>query len=156
MLWPSRSRRGAVRLGGVRDRSAHARLRVRHRPGRRPLPAEEEQVESRLQELTDNSSADLFVVLVDDFTDPSDSVDWADQVANDNRLGPEQYLLAIAVEGRSLYISADSSGPLSDGQLAAIEDAIAPLAGSGDWVGAITLAADEIQGTAEPERSASR
>ena len=33
-------------------------------------PAEEEQVESRLQELTDNSSADLFVVLVDDFTDP--------------------------------------------------------------------------------------
>ncbi|MDH5155938.1 TPM domain-containing protein, partial [Microbacterium sp. RD06] len=109
-------------------------------------PAEEEQVESRLQELTDNSSADLFVVLVDDFTDPSDSVDWADQVANDNRLGPEQYLLAIAVEGRSLYISADSSGPLSDGQLAAIEDAIAPLAGSGDWVGAITLAADEIQG----------
>ncbi|RUQ05685.1 TPM domain-containing protein [Microbacterium sp. HSID17254] len=109
-------------------------------------PAEEEQVESRLQELTDNSSADLFVVLVDDFTDPSDSVDWADQVANDNRLGPDQYLLAIAVEGRSLYISADSSGPLSDGQLAAIEDAIAPLAGDGDWVGAITLAADEIQG----------
>ncbi|WP_336500946.1 TPM domain-containing protein [Microbacterium paraoxydans] len=109
-------------------------------------PAEEEQVESRLQELTDNSSADLFVVLVDDFTSPSDSVAWADQVANDNRLGPDQYLLAIAVEGRSLYISADSSGPLSDGQLAAVEDAIAPLAGSGDWVGAITLAADEIQG----------
>ncbi|MEV8171534.1 TPM domain-containing protein [Microbacterium sp. NPDC077486] len=109
-------------------------------------PAEEEQVESRLQELTDNSSADLFVVLVDDFTSPSDSVAWADQVANDNRLGPDQYLLAIAVEGRSLYISADSSGPLSDGQLAAIEDAIAPLAGSGDWVGAITLAADEFQG----------
>ncbi|WP_149084987.1 MULTISPECIES: TPM domain-containing protein [Microbacterium] len=109
-------------------------------------PAEEEQVEARLQELTTNSSADLFVVLVDDFTNPSDSVAWADQVANDNRLGPDQYLLAIAVEGRSLYISADSSGPLSDGQLAAIEDAIAPLAGSGDWTGAITLAADEIQG----------
>lgn len=109
-------------------------------------PAEEEQVEARLQELTTNSSADLFVVLVDDFTNPSDSVAWADQVANDNRLGPDQYLLAIAVEGRSLYISADSSGPLSDGQLAAIEDAIAPLASSGDWTGAITLAADEIQG----------
>lgn len=109
-------------------------------------PAEEDQVEARLQELTDNSSADLFVVLVDDFTDPSDSVAWADQVANDNRLGPDQYLLAIAVEGRSLYISADSSGPLSDGRIAAIEDAIAPLAGSGDWTGAITLAADEIQG----------
>ncbi|WP_101846390.1 TPM domain-containing protein [Zhihengliuella sp. ISTPL4] len=109
-------------------------------------PSEEEQVEARLQELTANSSADLFVVLVDDFTSPSDSVAWADQVANDNGLGPDQYLLAIAVEGRSLYISADSSGPLSDGQLAAVEDAIAPLAGSGDWVGAITLAADEIQG----------
>ncbi|WP_193307772.1 TPM domain-containing protein, partial [Mycobacterium tuberculosis] len=83
---------------------------------------------------------------VDDFTNPSDSAAWADQVAEGNGLGPSQYLLAIAVEGRSLYISADSSGPLSNGQLAAIEDAIAPLAGSGDWTGAITLAADEIQG----------
>ena len=108
--------------------------------------SEEAAAEARLEELTANSNVDLFVVLVDEFTNPSDSAEWADTVASANDLGPEQYLLAVAVDGRSLYISADSSGPLSDSTLDDIEQQIAPLASDGDWVGAITLAADEIQG----------
>lgn len=107
---------------------------------------EEATVEARLQELTDNSSADLFVVLVDDFTNPSDSVEWADTVAQNNGLGTDQYLLAIAVDGRNYFIHADSAGPVSFDQLDSIEDEMVPLAAAGDWVGAITLAADEIQG----------
>jgi hypothetical protein len=107
---------------------------------------DEATVEARLQELTDNSSADLFVVLVDDFTNPSDSVGWADTVAQANGLGTDQYLLAIAVDGRNYFIHANSDGPVSFDQLDAIEDKMVPLAAQGDWVGAITLAADEIQG----------
>lgn len=107
---------------------------------------EEATVEARLEELTANSNADLFVVLVDDFTNPSDSAAWADAVAEANRIGSEQYLLAIAVDGRSYYISAAPDGPVSFDQLDAIEDKMVPLAADGDWVGAITLAADEIQG----------
>ena len=107
---------------------------------------EEATVETRLEELTANSNADLFVVLVDDFTNPSDNVKWADTVADSNNLGSEQYLLAIAVDGRSYYISAAPDGPVSFDQLDAIEDKMVPFAADGDWVGAITLAADEIQG----------
>ncbi|MFK0241123.1 TPM domain-containing protein [Microbacterium sp. NPDC090281] len=107
---------------------------------------EEATVEARLQELTDNSNADLFVVLVDDFTNPTDNVQWADTVAQNNNLGTEQYLLAIAVDGRSYYISAAPDGPVSFSQLDSIEDKMVPLAADSDWVGAITLAADEIQG----------
>lgn len=107
---------------------------------------EEATVETRLEELTANSNADLFVVLVDDFTNPSDNVRWADTVADSNNLGSEQYLLAIAVDGRSYYISAAPDGPVSFDQLDAIEDKMVPFAADGDWVGAITLAADEIQG----------
>ena len=107
---------------------------------------QEATVEARLKELTDNSSADLFVVLVDDFTNPSDNAEWADAVAQNNNLGSQQYLLAIAVDGRSFYISAASDGPLSFSQLDGIEDKMVPFAADGDWVGAITLAADEIQG----------
>ena len=107
---------------------------------------EEATVEARLQELTDNSNADLFVVLVDDFSNPTDNAQWADTVADANNLGPEQYLLAIAVDGRSYYISAAEGGPVSLGQLDSIEDKMVPFAADGDWVGAITLAADEIQG----------
>ncbi|WP_136043380.1 MULTISPECIES: TPM domain-containing protein [unclassified Microbacterium] len=107
---------------------------------------EEATVEARLEELTANSNADLFVVLVDDFTNPSDNVKWADTVADSNNLGSEQYLLAIAVDGRSYYISAAPDGPVSFDQLDTIEDKMVPFAADGDWVGAITLAADEIQG----------
>lgn len=108
--------------------------------------ADEATVEARLQELTENSNADLFVVLVDDFTNPADNVQWADTVAQNNNLGPEQYLLAIAVDGRNYYISAAPDGPVSFDQLDSIEDKMVPFASDGDWVGAITLAADEIQG----------
>ena len=107
---------------------------------------EEATVEARLEELTANSNADLFVVLVDDFTNPSDNVQWADTVADRNNLGTEQYLLAIAVDGRSFYISAAPDGPVSFDQLDTIEDKMVPFAADGDWVGAITVAADEIQG----------
>ncbi|WP_046014505.1 TPM domain-containing protein, partial [Microbacterium sp. SA39] len=108
--------------------------------------SEEDAVEARLTELSENSNADLFVVLVDDFSSPSDSAQWADTVAEANNLGSEQYLLAIAVEGRSFYISAAPDGPLSDAKLTDVEDKMIPLASQDDWVGAITLAADEIQG----------
>lgn len=108
--------------------------------------SEEDAVEARLQTLSDNSSADLFVVLVDDFSSPSDSVAWADTVAEANNLGSEQYLLAVAVEGRSYYISAAPDGPLSDGKLDDVEEKIQGLAADDDWAGMITLAADEIQG----------
>lgn len=107
---------------------------------------EKNEVEARLQTLTENSDADLFVVLVDDFTSPSDYVSWADTVAQNNNLGPEQYLLAIAVEGRNYYISAAQGGPISDSRLSDIEEKIQPLLAKDDWDGAIVLAADEIQG----------
>lgn len=108
---------------------------------------QEAAAETRLQELTENSSADLFVVFVDEFTSPSDRIEWADTVAEQNNLGPEQYLLAVAVDQRAYYISAPAAGgPLSDGQLDAIEEKIQPLLAQSDWSGAIALAADEIQG----------
>jgi len=109
-------------------------------------PGEKQAVEDRLEQLSEASSVELFVVFVDDFTAPSDSIEWADTVADDNGLGSDQYLLAVAVEGRNYYISAASDGPLSDGRLDAIEDEILPQMRDEDWSGAIMTAADEIQG----------
>ncbi|WP_314646677.1 TPM domain-containing protein [uncultured Microbacterium sp.] len=107
---------------------------------------EDQTLEARLQELTENSSADLFVVFVDEFTSPSDRIGWADQVAVDNGLGPDQYLLAIATEQRSYFISGAEGGPLSGDRLDDIEQKIQPLLAQEDWDGAVVLAADEIQG----------
>lgn len=108
--------------------------------------SEHEAVETRLDELASQSDADLFVVFVDRFTDPADRIEWTDQVAVLNNLGANQYLLAIAVDERSYYISADLNGPLSDAKLTDVEQKIQPLLSDGDWAGAVILAADEIQG----------
>lgn len=108
--------------------------------------SEHEAVETRLDELASQSDADLFVVFVDRFTDPADRIEWTDQVAVLNNLGANQYLLAIAVDERSYYISADLNGPLSDAKLTDVGQKIQPLLSDGDWAGAVILAADEIQG----------
>ncbi len=108
--------------------------------------SEHEAVETRLDELASQSDADLFVVFVDRFTDPADRIEWTDRVAVQNNLGANQYLLAIAVDERSYYISADLNGPLSDAKLTDVEQKIQPLLSDGDWAGAVILAADEIQG----------
>ncbi|MET0295863.1 MAG: TPM domain-containing protein [Microbacterium sp.] len=111
--------------------------------------SDEAAVEDRLSQLSSESTADLFVVYVDTFTSPSGAADWATATAQDNNLGPHQYLLAVAVEDRAYYLSGDSEGPVSFDQLDAIEQQrIQPELAAGDWAGAAVAAADGIQDAA--------
>lgn len=100
----------------------------------------------RLSALAQDDGGDLYVVLVDSFTDPSDGVQWADDTANDNGLGADQYLIAIAVDDSQYAISADSSGPLSDGQIDHVLQALEDQLRAHDWSGAIIAAADAFPG----------
>ena len=108
--------------------------------------AQEARLDSRLAQLQDDTGLGLWVVYVDDFTDPSGAEDWANATAERNNLGPNQYLLAVATEGRAYYLSADSSGPISPDAVARIEqERVLPDLSDGDWAGAGTAAADGLQ-----------
>lgn len=108
-------------------------------------PAEESAAQARLEQLKADSGLDLWVVFVDEFTDPSSSEEWANQTAEDNGLGPTQYLLAVSTEGRQYYLSADSAGPVSPEQVASIEQQrIQPALQQNDWPGAVDAAADGL------------
>lgn len=111
--------------------------------------AQEAEVQSRLVALSEQTGLDLWVVYVDAFTDPADAQDWANDTANQNRLGPDQYVLAIAIDGDtfSFYLSGDvDDGELSAAQLSAIEqDRIQPALEAGDDAGAAIAAADGIR-----------
>src|SRR3546814_15962322 len=101
--------------------------------------------DSRLEQLSDETDVDLWAVFVDDFTDPASAEDWANTTADLNNLGPNQYLLAVAVEGRAFYLSGFSEGPVSFDQLAAIEQQrIQPMLGDDDWPGGVDAAADGL------------
>ncbi|MFL0565781.1 TPM domain-containing protein [Microbacterium sp. 179-I 1D1 NHS] len=110
--------------------------------------AQEASLGARLERLTDDTGLDLWVVYVDRFTDPTGAQRWAEDTANLNNLGPDQYLLAIATEGRAYYLSSDSSGPVSDDRITAIEqERVLPALDAGDWQGAGVAAADGLEDT---------
>lgn len=108
-------------------------------------PAEEAEAQARLEQLKTDTGLDLWVVYVDEFTDPSNSEDWANQTADDNGLGTTQYLLAVSTEGRQYYLSGYIDGPVNEEQLAAIEQQrIQPALAQDDWLGAVDAAADGL------------
>ena len=111
--------------------------------------SEESQAQTRLEQLKTDTGLDLWVVYVDEFTDPSNSEDWANTTAEANGLGPTQYLLAVATTSRQFYLSGDSSGPVSSEQLGTIEQQlIQPQLATEDWLGAVDAAADGLQDAA--------
>ncbi len=106
-------------------------------------------VAEHLIETSGRSGVDLWVVYVPDFTDPANPEEWANQTAIDNGLGPHQYLLAIATDGRQFYLSGDTEGPVSGSALGDIEQQrIQPRLAAGDWAGAATAAADGLSAAA--------
>ncbi|RFA11541.1 hypothetical protein B7R21_12630 [Subtercola boreus] len=94
------------------------------------------------EKLYADSGIDLFVAYVSTFENPASAEDWANQTASANNLGPTDYLLAVAVDGRAYYLSGDSSGPVSGSQLSTIESAqIEPQLKNDNWAGAAEAAA---------------
>jgi uncharacterized membrane protein YgcG len=118
--------------------------------------AQEAEVQSRLLRLSEQTGLDMWVVFVDDFTEPTSAADWANEAANRNRLGPHQYLLAVAVDGRAYYLSGDvDDGALTADQLAAIEqERVQPALSAGDYVGAADAAATGITAAARDAQPA--
>lgn len=108
-------------------------------------PSEEKQVAAATTTLADDHKIDLFVVYVDRFTNPTDAADWANETAAQNNLGPNDYLLAVATDGRAYYLSGDDEGPVSGSQLDSIEqNDIEPKLRAGDWAGAGVAAAQGL------------
>jgi uncharacterized membrane protein YgcG len=105
--------------------------------------------EQAAQRFADDTDMNLWTVYVSTFTDPSSAEDWANQTAEQNGLGPNQYLLAVAVDARQFYLSGDSSGPVPGDALTRIEnERIQPALASGDWAGAVSAAADGLKDAA--------
>lgn len=103
------------------------------------------EANAQLAQVSDQTDAQLYIAFVDTFTNPSNSEAWATEVADLNGLGIRQYVLAVSTQGRQLYLSADSAGPLTESQIVAVENAAAGPLGSGDYAGAVAAAADTFR-----------
>ncbi|MFT4280270.1 TPM domain-containing protein [Microbacterium sp.] len=107
--------------------------------------SEEREIVARSEALSESSRLDLWVVYVDRFTDPSDPSEWGTQTARLNGLGLNQYVLVVSTDGRTFYLAGQAGGPVSDEQLAQIEqDRVGPALGNDGWVAGAIAAADGL------------
>jgi hypothetical protein len=98
-------------------------------------------IESALDELFDRAQVSMFVVYVDTFDDPSDPALWADTTAALSGFGPDDVLLAVAVDDRQYRLNDEL---LFDDQFERVSTRIETELRSDDWEGAALEAADAI------------
>lgn len=109
--------------------------------------AETARVQESLTSLRQDTPYQLFVAYVPSF-DGMTGAQWADATANASGLGPDDLLLAVAVDDRRYAVSAAADSGLSDAQLAEIDRAAAAQLGKDDWAGAAIATADQIRAAA--------
>ncbi|QAY71714.1 TPM domain-containing protein [Xylanimonas protaetiae] len=110
------------------------------------------EVQTALDRVADQTTLQLFVVLVDTFDGASDGTDWANQTATSTGMGRNDVLLAIATQGRQWGLSWDNNAPLSSADLDAVEAAATTAAraaanapaGEGDWASVAIDSADAL------------
>ncbi|TFC42500.1 TPM domain-containing protein [Cryobacterium shii] len=104
-----------------------------------------DEVTAALDKLYADTGTDLFVVYVDSFTGVSDRTQWADKTADNNGLGTNDVLLAVATGDREYQLSVAPDFALTDAQLTEVETvAIEPALRENDWAGAAIGAADGL------------
>ena len=110
-------------------------------------PSEVAEVETAIAAAADETGRQLFVAYVDEFTNPPDAASWATDTANANNMGDEDYLLAVAIDGRAYYLSAAEDASLSASDIDRIAlQVVEPELRDEDWAGAAIAAADAIGG----------
>ncbi|RZS67829.1 TLP18.3/Psb32/MOLO-1 phosphatase superfamily protein [Agromyces ramosus] len=103
------------------------------------------EVEAAIDETADATGRQLFVAYVDEFTNPEAADAWANDTAIANNMGAEDYLLAVAIDGRAYYLSADSEASVSDDDLQRIMlEVIEPQLRDGNWAQAAIDTADAL------------
>lgn len=108
-------------------------------------PGELADVEAAIERTADANGRQLFVAYVDEFTEPADAAAWATDTANANNMGTEDYLLAVAIEGRAYYLSAATDASVSQAETDRIAvEVIEPELRDGDWAGAAVAAAEAL------------
>jgi len=118
------------------------------------VTGDEDRIVASLDSLYNDTGIQLFVVYVDSFTGASSAADWADTTATISGLGDKDALLAIATEDRLYQVSVAEAFPLSDSDLAEIEqNALIPELRDDNWADAAIAFADGLAGKGDDSGS---
>lgn len=109
-------------------------------------PSQEETLNEELEKLAAGSGAELFVVFIDSYTNPSGDIEWTERTRNGNNFSDRQYLISIATVDRAFAMAGpETGGPLSASQQIEVTDAMLPALRDSDWAGAVSDSAAKVQ-----------
>ncbi|WP_433676729.1 TPM domain-containing protein [Microbacterium gorillae] len=109
-------------------------------------PSQEETLNEELEKLATDSGAELFVVFIDSYTNPSGDIEWTERTRNGNNFSDRQYLISIATVDRAFAMAGpETGGPLSASQQIEVTDAMLPALRDSDWAGAVSDSAAKVQ-----------
>ncbi|MCY7325170.1 MAG: TPM domain-containing protein, partial [Microbacteriaceae bacterium] len=106
------------------------------------LDGQEAQVESALNRLYNDTGAQLFVVYVASFDGVAADESWATATAEQNGLGTDDVLLAVATEERTYDIFYPVDFQLDEESTRDVENEFLPLLSDENWAGAALAAAE--------------
>lgn len=105
--------------------------------------ADRAAVQQAIDGLRDDQGVQVFVAFVDSFDGvPADT--WSDETARLSDLGPDDVLLAVAVQDRSYSVSA-SAELVDDAEFERISAAVEEQIRDDDWVGGVQALTDELR-----------
>jgi hypothetical protein len=107
--------------------------------------SDEAAVQDAIDELQSTTGRTLYVAFVDTFDNPSDRSAWTTETGRLNSFGPDNYLLAVAVEDRVYDLGISPSSDLAGQGDDISREYIVPSLSQDDWAGAAVGAANGIQ-----------
>lgn len=106
------------------------------------LDGDAARVEAALEQLNEDHNVQLFVVFVDSF-DGMDSQEWTETTFDENGLGLNDILLAVAVEDRQYWVAVESGFPLPDAEMDDVAvNSIEPELQNDNWAEAVIAGAE--------------
>lgn len=118
-------------------------------------PTDQSALEERLHALQSTAGKALFVVYVDEFTNPSDPQKWLKATADRIGLGTTDSMLVIGTKSRKAHLESHSRGSLGRYDEQIFGSYIRPALAKGDWAGAGLAAAEGVEAAATGKLSKS-
>lgn len=109
------------------------------------LGSEVSSLESKLKDLRVDTGISLFAIYVDEFSNPSNSAQWAQAVAEKKGMGNSSAILVVATDARQAYFMGSENGPLAAIDQDIYRSDIGPALSVDDWAGAVDGAIDGIR-----------
>lgn len=110
--------------------------------------SEEESLAKSLKSLTKETGQSLYVVYVDEFSNPSDAQKWLGATADLKKLGSTDSMLVVATEQRSAQFESHSRGDIASYDSQIFSKYTKPKLSDTDWLGAGIATAQGVKDAA--------